>query len=205
MDIRHIRRSQLYTEQHYSKLLRDWPAVQQIRPGLMYVPIPKNAHTWLKTRITLTSNTAHPQDRYLILIRDPRERWITGLATYCKTQLLFLRNYEENTPPDLDQITSTSLILDGHTVPQSYFLRNTDPSRCDVLEVNHSLPERVNSYLNLQLNPTPINASSTGYQQYLIQHITEYALSQPQVMHKLNQLLEQDYPWLERARLPLTP
>ena len=198
-------KSQLYTKQHYSRLLQDWPSTQRISSTIMYVPIPKNAHTWLKTNLTLTHTPSTVQDRYLILIRDPINRWITGMATYCRTLQLFKDNYWENTAPDLERMLGKNLILDGHTVPQSYFLRNTDPSRCDVLEVNHSLPERVNSYLNLQLNPTPINASSTGYQQYLIQHITEYALSQPQVMHKLNQLLEQDYPWLERARLPLTP
>ena len=55
--------------------------------GITYVHIPKNASSFIKGCVLASlkfkhSNTLVKSPRYLIALRDPVERWVSGIAQY---------------------------------------------------------------------------------------------------------------------------
>jgi hypothetical protein len=91
----------------------------------VYVNIPKNASSWLKDQIDGTLfnyvTDSIPDSTYIIVLRDPIERWISGAAQSfigCSTEDdYFFLNIGFNAI--FDQI-----LFDEHTAPQKAFLKD---------------------------------------------------------------------------------
>ena len=111
--------------------------------GLTFIHIPKNASSFIKTCLALDpawrhSDTFVENPRYMVALRDPLERWISGIAQY----------HYNNQHSNIDVATmssSTSVItFDDHTEKQSYFLQmvnldqtvffNVDSVRLDLIQ-----------------------------------------------------------------------
>lgn len=95
--------------------------------GYTYVPVPKSASTWCKQLWHVGSESNFldvKQDRdYVVILRDPLERWISGFAQ-CQVG---------NDPrvPDYWKTLGwhwvfDTIVFDNHTEPQSSFLAGID-------------------------------------------------------------------------------
>lgn len=200
MSIINLRKDQLYTEYHYHQVTIRWTFVQRINSNTVYVPIPKNAHSWMKNSfILLDPVPITEQDRYLIIIRDPIQRWITGMATYCRTLDLYVKEFLADQTPCFDAMLKQTLIPDGHCVPQHYYIKNVDPKICDVFIVNENLGHNINNYLKTSVSLLGVNVSNTAYQQYLIHHLQQYVNTKPELLQQLKELYSGDYVWLQRS------
>jgi len=145
------------------------------KPGsdIMYVNIPKNASSWTKPNL-LDHNwefyNYHLDNLYhkhaLVVLRDPVERWLSGIAEYFTL-------YHENLDLDLvnqafydllmDQIT-----LDDHTEKQVYFVEGLDPNRCTFMMCNKDYRVNFQKWLqDLSL------WNGKNYQNYHYQHTTQ--------------------------------
>jgi len=90
-----------------------------------YVHIPKNASSYVKGCLTESGKWSYRAwvppstviEKYVIILRDPIVRWISGYAQYCKNC--------KSVNLDINQVTD-QVTFDDHTEKQTYFLDGVD-------------------------------------------------------------------------------
>jgi hypothetical protein len=108
-----------------------------------FVHIPKNASSFLKGCLISTGKFTHSNmlinaDRYLIALRDPIERWISGIAQFMAV--------ETNKHLTVSELVNT-ITFDDHTELQSYFLQNVDLNKCTFLKVDNDLRNNIKTWM----------------------------------------------------------
>ena len=103
--------------------------------NITFVHIPKNASSFVKGCLLSTDQFIHSDnlinaDQYLITLRDPIERWISGIA-----QFMSVDSNKHLTPDELVNI----ITFDDHTELQTYFLKDIDLNKCTFLRVDKNL------------------------------------------------------------------
>ena len=137
---------------------------------LMYVHIPKNASSWTKPNLLdwewefynyHTDNLYHKHA--LIVLRDPVDRWLSGIAEYM---------YLKHRDLDLAKISNAMLDLiferiafDDHTEQQILFLQNLDLNRCTFFWCDETYRGKFSKYLEQTNMPNK-------YYKYNYQHVT---------------------------------
>lgn len=112
-----------------------------------YIPITKNMSKIMKMvfdpyrRKSDKIKKVQYCSRFTVLIRDPLDRWASGIVEYFK-----LNNYVDLLRDDrfVRSIIIPTLCFDAHTIPQTYFLEGVDTEKCDFFHVTKD----VNVYLN---------------------------------------------------------
>jgi hypothetical protein len=210
---------------------------------LICVDIPKNASSWVKHHTlgmgfnyhtqkfsidndvrmqnidALTLNNALQNARYIVILRDPVNRWISGLAQY-------LHGYDSSHPlhinnVDWDMIVDT-VVFDGHTRSQCKFIKGIDHSkiiwlRCDdtlaknygtIMEQFTGTPFKIttedqdpNNVFNITKKKLPAVVSYlhnpgsyiTESPQFIVDRISEKLASNPDYFDKLRRFYKKDY------------
>jgi hypothetical protein len=209
---------------------------------LICVNIPKNASSWVKHHTLGASFNYHTQKfsennepvynidvstltpalqnaRYVVILRDPVNRWITGLAQY-------LQGYAPDHPlhinnVDWDMIFNT-VVFDGHTRSQCKFIKGIDHSkiiwlRCDdtlaknygtIMEQFTGTPFKIttedqdpNNVFNITKKKLPAvicslskpDSFTTESPQFIVDRISEKLASNPDYLHKLRHFYKKDY------------
>lgn len=109
---------------------------------ITFVHIPKNASSFVKGCLINNgwqhSDTLIKSDHYLVVLRDPLERWLSGMAE-------FMVNSNQL---DLDtQIIFDTITFDDHTEQQLYFLQDVDYLNTTFLKFGNNLREDLNTFL----------------------------------------------------------
>lgn len=176
--------------------------------------IPKNASTFM-TGVLLQNNWEYANISYftgtevICLVRDPLDRWISGISTYCCLHLLnqnygsdmFVENY--NTL--VERLIFDNIVFDDHTTPQIEFI-NTIPVDKNIvyfLAEKKSLIKKLSDYLGYTLNYNlhEINENSTenNYDQKRISDLLSLKLNS-YYKDKIARRYHRDYQLLEYAR-----
>jgi hypothetical protein len=103
--------------------------------NFMYVNIPKNASSWTKPNLldfNWENYNYHTDNLYhktaMIVLRDPVERWASGIAEYL---YLYHRSWtKESFTTELLDLIFDKIAFDDHTEKQVYFIEGLDQSRC---------------------------------------------------------------------------
>jgi hypothetical protein len=127
---------------------------------LVYVNIPKNASSWAKHHMTgklfnYVTKTFYTKPgvpfkqiprwpselttiQYLVILRDPIDRWITGLAQY-------LQGWGPDYPLHVNNIdwnmVFDQVMFDSHTQPQCDFIQDIDHSNTTWLRCDETLAQ----------------------------------------------------------------
>jgi len=108
-----------------------------------FVHIPKNASSFVKGCLLSSGNFTYSDslvgaDQYLITLRDPIERWASGIAQFMSV--------EANKHLSIDDLVNT-VTFDDHTELQTYFLQGVDLNKCVFLKVNADLKSNIKLWL----------------------------------------------------------
>lgn len=179
----------------WHSLTQGWHKLLRLNSNTVYAPIPKCAHTWmLRSYPTQAESTATSTDRCLILLRDPIQRWISGTGTYCDNTNTFKRELHNGQPFNWDQLFERTLILDGHTVPQTYYLRDINTTTADLFPVTAQLKQQISQYLNCAPAVSAANVTArNGSRKQITHSLTQYLQSNPQLQAQLQLLYAEDY------------
>lgn len=99
---------------------------------LMYVYIPKNASSWTKPNLLdygweffnyHTDNLTKPA---LVVLRDPIDRWLSGIAEYITLYQPNFRLLFQET----EELIFDKIVFDDHTEKQVKFLQGLDTDNC---------------------------------------------------------------------------
>jgi hypothetical protein len=157
----------------------------------VYVNIPKNASSWMKNNFggwfynfrtnkffdqNLPENLPSMADMkiilensnppvYVIILRDPIERWLSGAAQpffeYLPDDPDFFMNYS-------DDLIFNTIVFDEHTVPQTMFLKNMDLSRVVWFDCTDNLTDQIVAWSKDKFDIKPKPASDYKENAYKI-------------------------------------
>jgi len=137
-----------------------------------------------------------PQQQTLVILRDPVDRWCSGIA-----QSLF--NSGKELP---DDIVFKHITVDDHTELQTYFLQDIDLNNTAFFLVNDHLSENLTNWaiangnaINTQ-NISKYNASSEDNRINLKQRFLDIVANYPEYMLKLKKHFQADYELINRVK-----
>lgn len=116
---------------------------------LMYVNIPKNASSWTKPNLQdwgwqfYNYHTDKIDKTAIVVLRDPIERWISGIAEYLT---LYHPNFSLHNVETLDLIFDR-VVFDDHTERQVNFIHGLDTKRCIFLWCGENYRENFSKLL----------------------------------------------------------
>ena len=111
--------------------------------SITFIHIPKNASSFVKGCLLNSGNFTYSDslvtaDHYLITLRDPIERWISGISQFM--------GIESNQQFTLHKLVER-VTVDDHTELQTYFLQDVDIERCTFLKVDQNLRTNIKLWL----------------------------------------------------------
>lgn len=166
--------------------------------SVTFVNIPKNASSFVKGCLLSSGQFAHSDsfvtaDQYLVTLRDPIERWISGIAQFMNDP----NNHAVTLHDLVDRVT-----VDDHTELQTYFLEGVDLDRCTFIRADDNLRTnltdwfKINGY-ELDINSVPnINEG----QQLIKDRFAAMVDGNSQIKLKLVTHYEQDYELINRVK-----
>lgn len=161
-----------------------------------YVHIPKNASSFIKSCLIRTNDWIYSEnfltnDHYLVALRDPIERWVSGVA-----QLLTNNN---NQMP-FDEIAN-HVTVDDHTETQTYFLQKVDINKCTFFKVDSELSTTLQQWLNEHDYKIPVSQTLENQgNQDIKKYVKEKVDSDPTFVLKLKQYFKDDYELINRVK-----
>lgn len=140
-----------------------------------YVTVPKNASSsmklffkdWHLTNFKFLNNDV----TYLVVLRDPTERWISAVCEFIVGRYGIPGNQNINSK-ELNLLLQNDFVknwifytmyLDAHSLPQCYYLQGLDLTKTIFFYQDDNLVEKVSNFLNFQvdINNTLKNNTST--------------------------------------------
>ena len=167
--------------------------------GITFVHVPKNASSFVKGCLINNgwqySKTFVPSEHYLVVLRDPLERWLSGMA-----------EYQVNSKQlDLDVHTIFNTItFDDHTELQTYFLKDVNIAKTTFLKFGDNLRNDLNTFLltngfnNGATGITNINASDST-KQAIKNKLRQFMDVYPEYKIKVQQHFAADYDLYENS------
>jgi hypothetical protein len=170
---------------------------------LTYIHIPKNSSSFAK-RITENfeySKTFRNASNYLILLRDPIDRWVSGMS-----QLIQSDPITDWT----DEYIFEHITLNDHTEKQIYFLEylnfEKDLDKCIFFKVDENLSDKFIGwanvlYPNISIHKTKLNTSQDVKGRIeIIKNLQTTVDNSPDLVLKLKKHFESDYELINRVK-----
>jgi hypothetical protein len=139
------------------------------------------------------SETLVPAKEYLIALRDPIERWISGIAQFMGVE----SNHRFTLHELVERVT-----VDDHTELQTYFLQDVDIDKCTFLKVNQNLRTNIKLWLGEHgygHNGPDVPNINQG-NQLLKDRFAAMVDGNSQIKLKLAKHYEQDYELINRVK-----
>lgn len=139
--------------------------------NLMYIYIPKNATSWTKPNLqdwnwevyNYHTDTVVKNKQAMVVLRDPLERWISGIAEY-----LYLHHYDVNPwefTTHMINLIFDRVCFDDHTEKQISFLHGIERKNCIFFKCDENYRLNFSDFLNTQ-------GMSNQYFKYDLQHVS---------------------------------
>lgn len=173
--------------------------------SLMYVHIPKNASSWTKPNLqdwgwefyNYHYDTALANKTPIVVLRDPVERWLSGIAEY------FVLYHNHTSGIEYNQAFSNLIFdrvtFDDHTEKQVNFIHGLDTDKCIFLWCNENYRTNFSNLIKEHLG-------DNKYNHYDYQHVSEDSrdrkhfkgifrriLNNPKYLEQVKQHFAEDY------------
>ena len=137
---------------------------------MMYVNIPKNATSWTKPNLLdfkWTESNYHTYNlnvHALVVLRDPVERWLSGIAEYFALYHNSVTGIEYDS--NLTNIIFDRITFDDHTEKQVKFVQGLDTDNCTFMLCNAEYRTNFSKFVSEYLG-------DNKYYKYNYQHVSE--------------------------------
>jgi hypothetical protein len=162
---------------------------------LMYVHIPKNASSWTKPNLNdwgwefFNYHTDKMNKHALVVLRDPIERWLSGIAEY-----LTLYHPTMQVPfYETEQLIFDRITFDDHTERQVKFIQGIDTDNCTFLWCDQNYRNNFSQFVTDYLG-------SNKYYNYAYQHVSEDSPSRKRFKHIFQTILNNNPKYLNRLQ-----
>ena len=178
---------------------------------LMYVYIPKNASSWTKPNLLdygwEMSNYHKDQDcakkPALVVLRDPVDRWLSGIAEYMALYQPNFRLLFQET----EELVFDRIVFDDHTEKQVKFLQGLDTDRCIFIRCDDDYRKNfsdfisehygANKYARYEYQNVSVNNDERRRFKTLFQRVLE---REPKYLKRLLDYYEEDYQLIQQVQ-----
>ena len=188
--------------------MHNWPPELPFR---IYIPIPKNSSSYIGQLLLknnwnignfLTTDLTNKQ--LIILLRDPVDRWISGMAEYLCSSLLkngrtsddIIKNWNNI----IQDLIFDRVIFDDHTEKQVYFIQSIPIENCVFFNSAKQPEQAVKQYLtthDIDLNIDIVidrnQAQGNKYKESLVDFLRDQLAQNPNLTNKLMNTYREDY------------
>ena len=194
------------------------------------INIPKNASSFLLDWTKRNGwNTAvasnHELNELIVVLRDPVQRWISGIAQYINTYILsvhgpngpifpgepvtefdsvmtaedFVQDYNQNTERLLFDVIFQ---FDDHVWPQCDFFKNLKSQHQTYFYIDHNFTEKISSYLNIDfVDNLDYNSSRSNLNMQTLQDFfTQRLQIRPELKQRIARAYHEDYQLIQTVR-----
>lgn len=165
-----------------------------------YIHIPKNASSFIKACLLSTRDWFHCEnlihnDQYIVALRDPIDRWVSGMAQYQFNSKQF----------DLseDEIFNT-ITFDDHTEEQLYFLTGVNLLKTTFFKVDDELASKLDKWFSKRddiTNLAKLNNSATDPIKLKLKNCLQTMIdNNPDNLLKLKKHFANDYKLFESVK-----
>jgi len=121
--------------------------------GYTYIKMPKCASDSIQSAITSKDykyliGRPEQDGNFFTVIRDPLDRWVSGVCEYLNRQADGTDKLIINT---LDAIATGSIIFDEHTIPMTYFLYPFNGYNITYFRMSNNIFDEINTTFDLDL------------------------------------------------------
>ena len=187
------------------------PGGMFVKDNLVYIPIPKNSSSYIGQLLLknnwnignfLTTDLTNKQ--LIILLRDPVDRWISGMAEYLCSSLLkngrtsddIIKNWNNI----IQDLIFDRVIFDDHTEKQVYFIQSIPIENCVFFNSAKQPEQAVKQYLtthNIDLNIDIVidrnQTQGNKYKEPLVNFLRDQLAQNPSLTNKLMNTYREDY------------
>jgi hypothetical protein len=161
----------------------------------MYVYIPKNASSWTKPNLIdwgwefYNFHTDNLNKHALVILRDPVERWVSGIAEY-----LALYHTDMQAPfYETERLIFDRITFDDHTEKQVKFLEGIDTDNCTFMMCDGKYRENFSKFIAEHLG-------DNKYHKYEYQHVSENCPTRSRFKRVFQTLVNNNPKYLERIK-----
>jgi|LakMenEpi03Aug12_release.lakeMendotaPanAssembly.Ray.scaffolds.fasta_scaffold771666_2 hypothetical protein len=179
-----------------------------------FLSIPKNASVFIsnvlhQNKWQYSDLSIYRGQNVFCIVRDPVERWISGIATYIATNILgenygsemFIRDYNEL----VERLIFDNINFDDHTTPQIEFVSlvpanmNIKFFLADKNQLLDNLSQYINYELKYDLSKINENASKNNFDKRNLVNLFQKILNQKYI-DKIKTTYRLDYLLLQAAK-----
>ena len=164
---------------------------------LMYINIPKNASSWVKLVLGSQGwefynyHTDHLDKPAIVVLRDPVERWLSGIAEYL---YLYHRNMDTvHLSRAFFDMIFNRVAFDDHTESQILFLQGINIDRCTFFRCNSEFRNNFLTFLNTHSNIEDQHVTANSAERLKFFNIFKQQLENSKYKHQVEQYFEKDY------------
>jgi hypothetical protein len=177
---------------------------------LCYASIPKNASSFLRENL-INHNWQHTSidsiasiKNIFIVLRDPIDRWLTGIAQHITTNILG-ENFGSTHYLELDnelvnRIIFDQIVFDDHTEQQSWFIESFNTDKAVFFYLDSNLSKNLDHYFrtfgfeyNLE-SKSHVNESKNNFDNNnLVEHFKKLIYSNNNYLTQLKSFFSKDY------------
>lgn len=177
-----------------------------------YIPIAKNASSFLKEYFiealdwSKEFNYQHkPKDKYIVVLRDPFERWYSGVAQY----LEFYHKYLDIDNEIVLTFLCQRVVLDAHTEPQINFIQYLRMPKITFFKFDKDLTSNLEQYLleekliNENSDTTKLfkNRTVEMHTKVHVQSILKRFIKEnPKYVHHIKNVYKSDYELISKIK-----
>jgi len=162
---------------------------------LMYVHIPKNASSWTKPNLKdwgwefYNYRTDNLNKHALIVLRDPIDRWLSGIAEYLTLYHINMQlPFKETEELIFDRVT-----FDDHTELQVKFIEGLDTDNCTFMWCDDEYRINFGNYIADRLG-------ENQYHKYDYQHVSEHSPDRRRFKRIFKRLIDNEPKYLDRIK-----
>jgi hypothetical protein len=173
----------------------------------MYVYIPKNASSWTKPNLKdwgwefYNYHTDGLQKHAMIVLRDPIERWLSGIAEY-----LTLYHPAIHVEPNLLDLIFDRISFDDHTERQVNFIHGLDTDCCTFFRCDEHYREDFSTFLDEHDMPNryhryePQHVSKTSTTRDRFKNIFTREIENPKYLQAVKEHFSADYQLMDSVK-----
>ena len=161
----------------------------------MYVYIPKNASSWTKPNLLdwgwefFNYRTDGLNKHALVVLRDPVDRWLSGIAEY-----LTLYHPTMQVPfKETEELIFDRITFDDHTECQVKFIQGLDTDNCTFMWCDEFYRNNFSRFVTEYMG-------SNKYYNYNYQHVSEDSASRKRFKAIFKRILDNEPKYLTRIK-----
>lgn len=187
------------------------PGGMFVKNDFVYIPIPKNSSSYIG-QILLKNGwkidnfliTDLNKKKIIVLLRNPTDRWLSGMAQYmCSTLLKNGRTSSDivnNWNSVIQDLIFDQVIFDDHTEKQVYFINSIPRENCIFFDSVKQPEQTIKNYLvsqgidlNVDIDLDRNQTQGNEHKQLLVNFLRSQLIENPNLANTLTNTYQEDY------------